>query len=68
MKPVLVLLLTLLLTDCTSIVGGWTGRDEIIVRPPDLYTRSEIDALNAEIACRNQARTMLQVQRCDVRR
>ncbi|HXJ61297.1 MAG TPA: hypothetical protein VNU68_32025 [Verrucomicrobiae bacterium] len=61
-------LLTLLLSGC-SYGGGWWGRrDEITVRPPDLYTRPEVDAINAETQCRQLARTMLEAQRCGVRR
>lgn len=55
--------LSLLLSGC--------GIYQSVVGPPvltDVYSRAEVDAINAEIACRNQARTMLQVQRCDVRR
>jgi hypothetical protein len=41
---------------------------EVVVRQPQLYTRSEIDAINAETMCRSLARDMLQAQRCGVRR
>ena len=41
---------------------------EIVTRPPQLYTRSEIDAINAETQCRSLARSPLQAQRCGVRR
>ena len=41
---------------------------EVVIRPPELYTRNEIDALNAEIACRTNARNSLQAQRCGIRR
>ena len=61
-------LLTLLLSGCSYFGGGWGGRDEIVVRPPDLYTRPEIDAINAETQCRTLARTPLQAQRCGIRR
>jgi len=62
-------LLTLLLSGCSSWSGGWWGgRDEVTVRPPDLYTRPEVDAINAETQCRQLARTMLEAQRCGVRR
>ena len=62
-------LLTLLLSGCSSWSGGWWGgRDEVIVRPPDLYTRPEVDAINAETQCRQLARKMLEAQRCGVRR
>jgi hypothetical protein len=41
---------------------------EVVVRQPQIYTRSEIDAINAEVMCRTLARDMLQAQRCGVRR
>jgi hypothetical protein len=41
---------------------------QIVVRQPELYTRNEIDALNAEITCRALARNTLQAARCGVRR
>jgi hypothetical protein len=34
----------------------------------EIYTRAEVDAINAEIACRNMARSLLQIERCGVRR
>jgi len=40
----------------------------VTVRPSELYTRSEIDAINAEITCRSLARNPLEIQRCGVRR
>ena len=77
------ILLTLLLSGCAT-VGGWgygpRGIDpyaatvygvpdaQIVVRQPELYTRNEIDALNAEITCRSLARNSLQAARCGVRR
>ena len=62
-------LLTLLLSGCASVGGGWFGRgDEVITRPPPYYDRAEIDAINAEAECRRLARTMVQAQRCGVRR
>jgi len=63
-----VVLLTLLLSGCSWGGGWWSGRDEVTVRPPDLYTRPEVDAINAETQCRQLARTMLEAQRCGVRR
>jgi hypothetical protein len=62
--------------------GGYTGRgidpyaaalygvpDAVVVtRPPEIYTRAEIDAINAEVSCRRLARNMLEAQRCGVRR
>lgn len=34
----------------------------------DTYSRSEVDAINAEQQCRTLARSTLQAQRCGVRR
>lgn len=31
------------------------------------YDRGRIDAINAEIACKNMARTLVQMARCEVR-
>jgi len=61
-------LLVLLLSGCSYFGGGRFERDEVVVRPPDLYTRSDVDAINAEIQCRSLARTPLQAQRCGIRR
>lgn len=41
---------------------------EVVVRQPQVYTRSEVDAINAEITCRSLARNPLEIQRCGVRR
>jgi len=78
------ILLTLLLSGCATVGGwGYGPRIDpyvvgggafgapdgvVITRPPDLYTRSEIDAINAEMACRVNARTPLQAGLCGVRR
>jgi hypothetical protein len=74
--------LLLTLTGCASI-GTWgygpvrtpysTGLygapdAEVVIRQPELYTRNEIDAINAETACRSLARNSLQAARCGVRR
>jgi len=78
------ILLALLLSGCSYFGGygyGPFGRGpnpyasvygvpdaEIVTRPPQLYTRAEIDAINAEISCRTLARTPLQAGLCGVRR
>lgn len=36
--------------------------------PVRVYTRAEVDAINAEVACKALARSLLQVARCEVRR
>jgi hypothetical protein len=77
-------LLTLLLSGCASWGGYGYGPfsrganpyaavygvpdAEIVTRPPQLYTRAEVDAINAEISCRSLARNPLQAQRCGIRR
>ena len=66
------LAIALLLTGCGSfrsiVNGGEEAREEVIIRPPNVYSRADIDALNNELQCRQLARTMLQAQRCGVRR
>ena len=32
------------------------------------YTQADVDAINAEIACRRLARNLLQIEQCSVRR
>jgi len=36
--------------------------------PERFYTRADVDAINAEIACRNLARNLLQIEKCSIRR
>lgn len=45
------------------LLGGCVTADRQVV-----YTRSEVDAINAETACKAMARNLLQVARCEVRR
>jgi hypothetical protein len=40
----------------------------VTIVPPEFYTRAEVDAINAESACRSLARNQLQMDRCTVRR
>jgi hypothetical protein len=74
------LALMLLLPGCASFGLGTYGATpyggtpygvpdaEVVVRQPELYTRAEVDAINAETQCRSLARTTLQAQRCGIRR
>ena len=73
------LTLVLLLPGCASFGLGTYGANpygtpygvpdaEVVVRQPELYTRAEVDAINAETQCRSLARTTLQAQRCGIRR
>ena len=71
---ILATLALLLLTGCgvfrNSITTG-AGDEEgevLVVRPPNVYSRADVDAINAETQCRALARSMLQAQRCGVRR
>ena len=57
-------LFSLLLSGCAL----FTGDRETIVVPPPFYTAAEIDALNAEMQCKNLARNPVQVARCSTRR
>ena len=60
MKALTIIALLVVLPSCVEREPGTT-----VTR---YYTRSEIDAINAEIACRNLARNVLQMERCVVRR
>lgn len=33
-----------------------------------VYSRADVDAINAEMACRHLARNLLQIEKCGVRR
>ncbi len=70
-------LMAMLLSGCASSSTGYgtygatpygVPDAEVVVRQPELYTRAEIDAINAETQCRSLARTTLQAQRCGIRR
>ena len=58
------LLLPLLLTGCLTTEEALYINSNFDRVP----TRSEIEARNAEISCKNMARTLVQIARCDVRR
>jgi hypothetical protein len=38
-----------------------------VTEKPYTYSRFEIDAINAERACRDMARTIIQMERCTIR-
>jgi hypothetical protein len=63
-KASLLLPLLLLLTGCLTTEEALFINSNFDRVP----TRSEIEARNAEIACKNMARTLVQIARCDVRR
>jgi hypothetical protein len=55
---VIAIVIAILLSGC--IVTAVTER-------PAYYSRYEIDAINAETACRALARTIIQMERCTIR-
>jgi hypothetical protein len=57
----IVLLLLLALPGCTYF--GPLSREAI-----DTYSRAEVEAINLEGQCKQLARTMVQIDRCKVRR
>ena len=67
-RAALLTLLLVLLAGCNYFGNWWGGREEVITRPPPYYDRAEVDAINAEAECRRLARTMLEMNRCGVRR
>jgi hypothetical protein len=59
----------LLLAGCNVTLDRNAGPPPVVtVVAPEAYTRSEIDAINLEIVCRQQARNLLQMARCNLRR
>lgn len=62
-------MLVLVLAGCSSRYEAQhsVGRGPV-AEPADVYSRAEVDAINAEVTCRALARTMLQAARCGVRR
>jgi hypothetical protein len=64
--------LCLVLSGCAIFDGRAFVREEVrqpaFIRAPETYTKSEIDAINAEIQCRALARNQLEINRCGIRR
>jgi hypothetical protein len=60
----IVILLPLLLTGCiTDQDANYLDRYF-----SGYYSRADVDALNAQVACKQLARTLVQISRCEVRR
>ena len=51
-------------------VGGcWVYERPLTVEPTvGIYSKSEIDAINAQTECKRLARNLVQISRCEVRR
>ena len=50
-------------------LGGCVTTDrEVTAYLDNYYSRADVDAINAETACRQLARNLVQAQRCGVRR
>jgi hypothetical protein len=64
MRIALICVSSFLLYGCALLT---TERETIVQRPP-VYTADEVDALNAEIQCKNLARNAVQVARCSTKR
>jgi hypothetical protein len=62
MRTILFGMLGLALSGCVT-----TDR-EVSAYLERYYTRADVDAINAEMACRQLARNLVQVARCGVRR
>ena len=60
-KMLLPAMLALLLTSCVT-------DQDIALLASSYYSRADVDAINAEIACRQMARNLVQIERCGVRR
>ena len=62
MKLALVIVVALTITGCARQRIGLELYD------PDTYSRADVDAITATAACKAQARTPVQIARCEVRR
>jgi hypothetical protein len=62
MRTIVVAVLILPLAGCVT-----TDR-EVAAYLDRYYTRADVDAINAEMACRQLARNLVQVSRCAIRR
>jgi len=45
-------------------LGGCVTDQDLAWMQANFYSRADVDAINAEIACRQLARNLLQVERC----
>ena len=61
---------TILLGMLVLPIGGcWVYERPLTIEPTiGIYSKSEIDAINAEAECKRLARNLVQISRCDVRR
>jgi hypothetical protein len=50
-----------------ALAGCVTDQD-VALLASNYYSRADVDAINAEIACRQMARNLVQIERCGVRR
>ena len=50
-----------------TLAGCVTDQD-VALLASSYYSRADVDAINAEIACRQMARNLVQIERCGVRR
>jgi len=64
----LVIAAALTLSACTMSLREAPEPAPVIIDPPSVYTREQIDAINAEAECKRAARNMVQIARCDTRR
>ena len=58
MRAALALVLALALAGCAR------QRIGVELYDPDVYQRAEVDAINAEMICKQTARTQIEVARC----
>jgi hypothetical protein len=64
----LVLGIVLPLAACAVPLRDDADRLPVVARLPEVYSRSEIDAINAAAECKRLARNLVQIARCNNRR
>ena len=59
------ILIALPLAGCVTMQEQQVLEQTYLLR---FYSRAEVDAINAQMACKQQARNLVQMSRCDIRR
>jgi len=72
MRVVALVVMLVLLPSCAYYDPLGIRREAVrqpgLIAVPESYTKSEVDAINAETVCRLQSRNVLEAGRCGVRR
>jgi hypothetical protein len=69
MRHWLMLIIVLPLAACAVVEREPVSAPGLVIEPTvGIYSKSEIDAINAEAECKRMARNLVQIARCGTRR